>query len=143
MNGNDPLENRLRAIAPRQVPPEWRSEILADARNATASSHSMVAPSHSLRAVLASMFWPYPQAWARLAAAWVVIIALNLATRESGPPEIARQLPPPSPQLRQLLREQEQMLAELTGTAEEDRPVAVRPPAAQPRSERQSDALNA
>ena len=89
------------------------------------------------------MFWPYPRAWAGLAAAWVVIIALNLATRESGAPEIARQLPPPSPQLRQLLREQEQMLAELTGTAEKDRPAAVRPPVAQPRSERQSDALNA
>jgi hypothetical protein len=54
------LEQRLRETPFRRVPAEWRDGIL---------------PRRT------SWFWPSPYAWAAVAGAWVLILALQLASR--------------------------------------------------------------
>jgi hypothetical protein len=80
------------------------------------------------------LFWPCPQAWAGLTAAWLVILGANYATHEA-PPATSRRTPPSS-QLRELLKQQEQLLAELVGPLE--KPGAARPKAQSPRTRSQS-----
>ena len=73
-------------------------------------------------------------AWAGLAAAWLVILGINLTTRD---PAIvaARYVAPVSPQVFLAFQEQERLLSELIGPR--DTPVADRPKPspARPRSE--------
>ena len=116
MNPHDPFEERLRRQPLRRVPREWREDILAAA--SAASRERELAGRRELqtgwRVWLQSLFWPAPRAWAGLAAAWVVILLLNVATREPATPsQYAAQRPPDSPAARQLLREQQQLFAEL------------------------------
>ena len=137
MNNPDPLESLLRRQPTRPVPPAWRDEILRAARAAAASRP---APVERPRAAgwLAALLWPHPVAWAGLAAIWLVVLGLNLASPEPSRHEMARETAPPSPQMRELLQQQEQLLAELIGPAR--RPEADRP---KPRSQRADEALNA
>jgi len=88
----------------------------------------------TLNAQLSTLLWPHPAAWAGLAAVWVVIVGLNLATRASTP-LVAKRAAPVSPQVFMAFREQERLLAELLGPREA--PVAERPKPRppQPRSE--------
>jgi hypothetical protein len=73
-----------------------------------------------------------------------LIICLDFNARDPSQPELAHQrLSPPSPQMRQLLREQEQLLAELAGPSEPIRAVPAKPQEAQPRSERRTESMNA
>src|SRR5260370_32007011 len=44
------------------------------------------------------LLWPCPQAWAGLAAVWLVILAVNFLTAEKTE-VIAKQAPPPSPEI--------------------------------------------
>ena len=92
---------------------------------------------------LSTLLWPHPKAWAGLAALWVVILAANFAARDPLPAREARNATPPSPQLREMLKQQEQLLAELVGPIE--RPAAGRPKpvAPQPRSQRREQFINA
>jgi hypothetical protein len=87
--------------------------------------------------------WPCPQAWAGVATVWLVILAVNFATRETTPRNFARQVAPPSPEMLMVLRQQQLLLAELVERPEPraaDRPKAVPP---RPRSDcyRQSAAV--
>jgi hypothetical protein len=70
----DEFENKLRGQPRREIPAEWRREILAPLRRRTE------APIAWWRQLL----WPHPAAWASLAAAWVAIFALNLAGAPEG-----------------------------------------------------------
>jgi hypothetical protein len=69
----DDFEQFLKNQPLRVVPPEWRGEILAAARQPAA------------RAALApwwrTWLWPSPYAWGALAAVWVAIFILNSAAR--------------------------------------------------------------
>jgi hypothetical protein len=153
MNGEDPFESRLRCQRQRPIPPGWRAEILTVARQAASSrtAHSALdsQPSTSwsflstLYHQLSAIFWPHPAAWAGLAAAWVLVLGLNFSVREPARQDVAKQVGPPSPQLRQMLRQQEQMLAELVGPM--DRTESLLPKAAvpQPRSQRREEFMNA
>ena len=88
------------------------------------------------------LLWPNPQAWAGLAALWVVMLAISLFANEPATVAEAQKVTPPSPQLRQMLREQKQMLAELGGVAEQlgaERPGRVAP---QPRSQKREQLIN-
>jgi hypothetical protein len=69
-----------------------------------------------------------------LAAVWVLILGVNLATREAAP-LVAKRGSPASPQVFMAFQEQERLLAELLGSRET--PVAERPKPRlpQPRSE--------
>jgi hypothetical protein len=71
----DPLEEILKRQAFRPVPPDLRAEILAAAHTAK------LAPRPSPVSWLSAWLWPSPYAWAALAAAWLLIIGLNLAAQ--------------------------------------------------------------
>ncbi|PYK58897.1 MAG: hypothetical protein DME21_14645, partial [Verrucomicrobia bacterium] len=70
------FEKQLQRQPLRKIPAEWRGEILDAARRAHEPQPSQ--PASWWRALL----WPCPQAWAGLAAVWVLILALNSVTRE-------------------------------------------------------------
>ena len=121
------FERRLKQQPLREIPADWRSQILA-----AAQPH---APRPAPRASFWSTFnlqpstfnlllWPHPKAWAGLAAVWVLIIGLNLSQRDPAPRPGEKTSAPPVATLL-ALRQQQQLLAELSGSpeaAEADRP---------------------
>jgi len=96
----------------------------------------------TLNSQLSTLLWPCPQAWAGLAAVWLVILGANCAMREA-PTMTSRQITPPSPQVRELLKRQEQLLAELVGPLEKPEAGRPGPLAPRPRSQRRDEFLNA
>jgi hypothetical protein len=150
MNTDD-FEQRVQRQPLRQLPGEWRQEILSAAQPASLPHHAsrithQAPPSRSLLSTLNSqlstLLWPHPTAWAGLAAAWVVILGINLTTRDAAM-AVARHAAPVSPQVFMAFHEQERLLAELLGPRET--PVAVRPKPgpARPRSERRGGMMMA
>ena len=73
MNDHD-LEKQLRQQPLRSVPPAWRGEILAAERRSELS----------LTIWLRQLLWPHPKAWATLAVAWMLVLGLNLLSRETS-----------------------------------------------------------
>ena len=139
MNRDDQFEKRLQRQPLREIPPAWREEILAVAEASRLSAPARESTFAALlRLRLRELFWPAPQAWAALAAVWLVILGAHFATREPSLGEFTRRTTPPSRQMRELLRQQEQLFAELVGPMEE--PDADRP---KPRSEYRREFLNA
>jgi anti-sigma factor RsiW len=88
------------------------------------------------------LFWPSPRAWAGLAALWVAMLAVTLLTREPAALTEARRAASPSPQLKQILKQQRQMLAELGGVADPAGAERDRSIVPQPRSQRQTQLIN-
>jgi hypothetical protein len=135
MNPDD-FEKRLQRQPLRQVPSEWRAEILQHA----ASSRPSFVTTHSQR--LSAILWPHPKAWAGLCAAWVLIFTVHFATSDHSQ-VVAKKAEPPSPQVLAALQQQKRLLAELVGQSspqDADRP---KPSGVQPRSERRSELLSA
>ena len=97
----DEFENKLRGQPRREIPLEWRREILAPLRRRTE------APVSWWRQLL----WPHPAAWASLATAWVAIVALNLAGAPEGPSYAAGK---PSLDTRVAYQERQRLWAELS-----------------------------
>jgi len=137
---NNDFEKRLQRQPVRPVPSQWREEILDAARNATASvptprpTYGLLA---SLRHCLSPLLRPQRAAWIGLAAVWVVIIALNIASHDNSPQaQASRAAAVVSPEALQALQQQRLLLAELVGRAETypmNRPKSL-PPG--PRSQR-------
>ncbi len=77
----DDFEFQLQNQPLRGLPAEWRSEVLSAAKDAVANTEALkpAAPASWWRELL----WPCPQAWAGLAAAWVVIFGLNWANNRT------------------------------------------------------------
>ncbi len=147
MNTEDPFEKRLRSQPARLVPPEWRDEIMRAARGATAVARPEAGAGGlswfaRFNARVSALLWPHPAAWGGLAAAWALVVGVQLADREPASKASARAVVPVSGEVRKLLREQEQLFAELAGPAE--RPVTNRPkPAApSPQSRREENLVN-
>jgi len=145
MNEHEPFEKRLQRQPLRTVPPAWREEILSAARKVEPSRRPSTATRQSffsnLSQQILSLLWPDPRAWAGLAAVWVLICAVNFASRDATASTAARRVAPPSPQMREMLREQEQLLAELVGeTPVADRLKSVPP---RPHSSYRNEFLNA
>ena len=135
----DDFEKRLLRQPLRQIPGEWRAEILAAARIAAASPHVSRFTFHGF---LSSIFWPHPKAWAGLAAVWLVIFSMNFYTAEPAT-RTARKASPPSPELVLAWQEQRRELAKLIEpavTLDADKPKSFR---ASPRSERRDEMLAA
>src|ERR1035441_6307492 len=87
MNTED-FEKRLARQPLRQVPGEWREEILSAARQVSLPEHAtrntqQLPASRSLLSTinyqLSTLLWPHPTAWAGLAAVWLVILVINLS----------------------------------------------------------------
>lgn len=135
------FEQLLQRQSPRPIPAQWRSEILAAAREASRTkAEAQLARGSEFSgcvSALKALLWPCPQAWAGLAAVWVAIFALHVASQEK-PRRLAKHQPPPSAQALASLKEQNQLLLELLGPPV---PAAVAPPriiAPPPRSERRT-----
>jgi hypothetical protein len=88
------------------------------------------------------LFWPHPAAWAALAGIWLVMLGGQIFLREASPQVFARQVVP-SRQMRELLKQQEQLFAELVGPRENRDAVRPKPARPQPRSWRREEILNA
>jgi len=76
------------------------------------------------------LIWPCRRIWAGLAAIWILIFTVNLSQRD--PSEMMAQKTPPSPEMILTFRQQEMLLAELTGqnepqTAEHPKTFSPRP----------------
>jgi hypothetical protein len=135
MNGEDQFENRLRRQAQRSIPPEWREEILSAARVAVPNRPLVTS---NVVSALRALLWPHPTAWACLASIWVMVLGLNFASREEpAPHSVARHAAPPSRQMRELLKQQQQLLAELVAPYEKPEADRTKPLAPRPRSDRQ------
>lgn len=134
------FEQRLNRQPPKAIPPAWRAEILAAARTAQAACQPF-RPSSSILHFLSSLLWPHPKAWAGLAAVWVVIVGLQLASRDESGSRVAAKAAPPSPEMVAELKKQQRMFAELVGPREE--PVADRSKtyAPRPRTQREKIAM--
>ncbi len=140
MNAEDGFEKRLRALPPRQIPEPWRKEILGALPEVTRTGPVAKA---GVVDFLRALLWPSPQAWAGLGAAWLLIFGLHLASHEPGSTEAAPQLARPSPQMRELLREQEQLMAELSDRFDLSEPRKREPVVPKPQSCIQRETFNA
>jgi hypothetical protein len=140
----DEFEQRLRRQPTRDVPAEWRQEILAAAQAAAARRS---APDSSVRrsearaarpSWLSTLWWPCPRAWAALAAVWVGILAVNLSFGDK-PETAARQTAPAPAETIVAWRQQQRMLSQLIGaptSLDAEPPKSVVP---RPRSESSGD----
>jgi hypothetical protein len=132
------FERRLSRQPLRQIPVEWRGEILSAAREGQTIRHSsfVIRPSwlSTLVSQLSTILWPHPKAWAGLAAVWILIFCMEFSMRDTTP-VVAGKAAPPSPEVIVELKQQQRMLAELIGAsqAREAEPPKFVP---QPRSER-------
>src|SRR2546427_258934 len=126
MSTND-FEKRLQRLHMRPIPREWRGEILDAARRAGA--HQLSTPSSRTTPRWRELLWPCPQAWACVAAVWVVVLLLNLASHD--PVRVAKASnPAPAQELFMALREHRRLLAELIETpplVEPQKPFEPRP----------------
>ncbi len=131
-NNMDEFEKQLSRQPLREVPAEWRAEILSAAAAATPVAVPRPFFLSTLNAQLSTVLWPCPQAWAGLAAIWMVIFAVNFSMRDQKPAE-AEKSPPPSPQILAELKQQRQMLVEMIGQTTDAEPPKMMP---LPRSQR-------
>lgn len=72
------FENQLAKQPLKCVPPNWRAQILTEAR--TQATRDLPAPRFEPLSWLRELLWPCPQAWGALAAVWIVIAAVQLTT---------------------------------------------------------------
>ncbi len=114
MNADD-FEKQVERQPMRQMPADWRAEILGAAAS---SVPRHAAPNTKRTSWWRELLWPCPQAWAGLAAVWVVILAINFSTRERGE-IVAQKTEPPSQQEMMAMEEQKRIMAKLRGTFDE------------------------
>jgi hypothetical protein len=128
----DDFEKRLRAARMREIPWEWRAEILTHAKVASGDRARTEQSPESGWSVFSAVFWPSPKAWAGLAAVWALMFFINRGTADHG--RLAQNAPPPSAELILAIQQQQRQLAELlhdTYAEAHSRPS----PALKPRSE--------
>ncbi|HUZ06550.1 MAG TPA: hypothetical protein VMV89_03590 [Candidatus Paceibacterota bacterium] len=107
------FEQKLQRQPLRQVPGEWRAEILAVAEHASRPKPRASFLS-TLNQQLSTLLWPHPKAWAGLAAVWILIFAVDFSTRDKSP-VMAEKVSPPSPEMIAELKKEHLMYAELMG----------------------------
>ena len=122
----DDFEQKLQRQPLRQVPAEWREEILVAAdvnrRNRPVREFTFAATPFrrflsTLNAQLSTILWPHPRAWAGLAAVWILILAVNFSLRDPAP-AMADKSAPSSPEVIAELRQQQRLLVELMGSSQ-------------------------
>jgi hypothetical protein len=120
---NSEFEKLLQGQPMREIPGQWRARILDAAQPSPAWWWQWL--------------WPCPRAWAILAAAWVVILVMNLAAGKDPARPASATIALSHQELREL-RHQQQVLAELIlpGETAEAEPPKVIP---SPRSERREN----
>ena len=119
------FEQFLKKQPLRDVPPTWRRELLA-----TATEPEALPPWWQ------EWLWPSPFAWAGLACAWLIILALNMADRPTVPErQMAMQSPMMSQEIALAVTQQRKEWAELLEFPQEYAVETKRSGAPGPRSE--------
>ncbi len=142
----DDFEQKLSRQPLRQIPAEWRAEILREGRRVAVPNQNKKLDADTasvpklnwlstLNHQLSTFFWPHPKAWAGLAAVWVFILVLNFSMRDKTP-MVAEKSAPLSPEVMVQLKKQQLMFAELVGTCETPDANRQKLFAPRPRSER-------
>src|ERR1051326_3646740 len=126
----DPFEERLRPQSTRPLPREWRGPILGAARRAAGHPLAILNPPKT--SWWRELLWPCPEAWAGLAAVWMIILFLNVMSPGAAP-RTGTSDQAPGRETLMALRERQRMLAEYAGPVEPAEPPKPRAPA--PRSE--------
>lgn len=132
------FEKHLRRQPLREIPRDWREDILATARRAAVEVRSEKAQEswvHALRAGIRGWLWPHPAAWGMLGACWIVIGALDFAAREPEVLAVGRATSM-SVEAKRELKQERLMLVELSGGPEKPELDRARKPATPPRTER-------
>jgi hypothetical protein len=112
------FEQKLSRQSLKQIPGEWRAEILAKAESAIAPQKRNQDGSNPNPILwLRELFWPHPKAWAGLAAIWIFIFIVNFTIRDKTP-MIAEKVSPPSPEVVAELRQQKILFAQLIGSSD-------------------------
>jgi hypothetical protein len=139
---HDDFEQKLGRQPLRQVPAEWREEILSAASKVGTARRAVRgrAARASLPNWLSTLLWPNPQAWAGLAAIWILIFAMDFSMRDNSL-VVAEKSTPPSPEVIVELKQQQRMLAELIGSRETHVTGPSKIFGRQPRSERRFEIL--
>jgi len=122
----DDFEQKLQRQPLRQIPGEWREEILREGRCAAVpeirDADTASLPKWSwlstINHQLSTLLWPHPKAWAGLAAVWFLILTVDFSLRDKTP-VMAEKTAPPSPEVIVELRQQQRLLAELIGSRDE------------------------
>ena len=128
MNTDD-FEERLGRQSMRPIPRQWRGKIL-DAALRASSQPPILSPQPT--AWWREWLWPCPQAWAGLAAVWMLLLGLHI-TAPSRPSALVSQSP--SPEKQTDLAAQRRELAKLLD-AQTDPAPSPKPSVPGPRSER-------
>jgi len=138
----DEFEQKLQRQPLRQVPTGWREEILTAASKVGTARRAVRGRlgEASLPNWLSTLLWPNPQAWAGLAAVWILIFAVNFSTRDASQ-AVAGKSSPPSSEVIVELRQQQQLLAELIGPCETRVTGPLKIFGRQPRSERRFEIM--
>jgi hypothetical protein len=133
----DDFEKQLQHQPLRPVPAAWRADILKAAHAASVTPATLNRPPSFFSTInlqLSSLLWPCPQAWAGLAAVWLVILVVNYSNRDQS--EItAAKTPPPSPEMVMALQEQRRMLTRLMEPYDESPVETAKPFVPRPRGE--------
>ncbi len=148
-------EQKLEARLKAGLNQEQRTAALWDRieRSVAAASRPEPSPSEvrlagrqSVLAVLAAQLqtgWQRSRwAWVGLGAAWVVIVVLNLAARETDAPLVAGKALPPAAEVRYAVRQKQLLMADLAALSEPTQANPVKSPPPSPRSERRKETLN-
>src|SRR5437870_4722803 len=109
MNTDD-FEERLRRQSLRPIPHEWRREIL-DAAGCAGEPQPSTFDSRAT-SWWREWLWPCPQAWAGIAAVWMILLGLYF-TPPSSSRAMTAQTPAPSPEARVALAAQRREMARL------------------------------
>ena len=133
------FEKKIERQKVRPLPAAWREEILRTAQAAVPARVSWLSTIHHQ---LSTLLWPYPKAWAGLAAVWLAILTMEFSARDQST-TLAQNTAPPSPEMILVLREQRRELAKLVEpnfSPNADKPKLT---PSGPRSERREEMLTA
>jgi hypothetical protein len=135
----DNLERRLQGQPIRDVPAEWRSQILSTAAAAAGSTRdhhpgSVLTAFLRLRTQVVTLLWPSPKVWASLAAIWLLLAVANRALFNPAEPSVNSGAQPFAGSVA-AWKEQARILAELMQPAEPPSTAASSSAKPRPRSQ--------
>jgi hypothetical protein len=87
----DDFESQLSSQKIRPIPTHWKGQILSAASQSVTPAPAQEAWSWR------DLLWPCPQVWAGFAAAWLLVLFLNVSITEKSAPATMAAQPPPAP----------------------------------------------
>jgi hypothetical protein len=139
VNSED-FENQLRRQPIQRVPTPWRDEILA-AASAEYAGQPATPNAPTLQPALyhqiIALLWPCPQAWAGLAAVWLMIAVFNFFTVPPVRETMTIAKTPPSPEVIVAYKKEQRELAQLIESFDQPAVEPPKPYVPRPRSERE------